>query len=160
MKIMASLQAFLTLPPHSHPPPLHFSPPQNPFSLPSNACHIVVWYLNIALTRPILKWRVYGNAHVRCDSFQNKMYRPTLNTKKTSTSNPRNPGICLCNRPRIFTDLVWHMQMFLVSLLYDGICLRIDVLKINYCLNILFIIWFLYVFYSITFVLWNSADPT
>ena len=28
----------------------------------------------------------------------------------------------------------------LISLLYDRICLRTDVLKINYCLNILFII--------------------
>ena len=45
------------------------------------------------------------------------------------------------------------LEMFVVSLVYDHICLRIDVFKINYCLDILFIIWFLYVFYSITFVL-------
>ena len=32
------------------------------------------------------------------------------------------------------------LEMFLVSLLYDGICLRIDVFKRNYCLNILFMI--------------------
>ena len=51
------------------------------------------------------------------------------------------------------------LEMFLLSLLYDRIRLRIDVFKINYCLNILFIIWFLDVFYSITFVLWNT-DPT
>ena len=43
------------------------------------------------------------------------------------------------NRPR---DLYRSgtLEMFLVSLLYDRICLRIDVFKINYCLNILFII--------------------
>ena len=32
------------------------------------------------------------------------------------------------------------LEMFLVSLLYDHICLSIDVFKINYYLNILFII--------------------
>ena len=42
---------------------------------------------------------------------------------------------------------------------YRDICLRIDVLKINCCLNILFIIWFLYVYYSITFGSQNT-DPT
>ena len=42
---------------------------------------------------------------------------------------------------------IFALEIFLVSLLYDRICLRIDVLKINYCLNILFIIWYLYVFY-------------
>ena len=43
------------------------------------------------------------------------------------------------NRPR---DLhrSGTLEMFLVSLLYDRICLRIDVFKINYCLSILFII--------------------
>ena len=43
------------------------------------------------------------------------------------------------NRPR---DLrrSGTLEMSLVSLLYDRICLRIDVFKINYCLNILFII--------------------
>ena len=51
------------------------------------------------------------------------------------------------------------LEIFLVSLLYDSICLRTDFFKINYCLNILFIIWYLYVFYSITFVLPNT-DPT
>ena len=35
--------------------------------------------------------------------------------------------------------------MFLVSLLYEGKCLRIDLLKINCCLNVPFNIWFLYV---------------
>ena len=54
---------------------------------------------------------------------------------------------------------IFAFEIFLVSLLYDRICLRIDFLKINYCLNILFIIWYLYVFYSITFVLPNT-DPT
>ena len=54
---------------------------------------------------------------------------------------------------------IFALEIFLVSLLYDRICLRIDVLKINYCLNILFIIWYLYVFYSITFVVPNT-DPT
>ena len=53
---------------------------------------------------------------------------------------------------------IFALEIFLVSLLYDRICLRIDVLKINYCLNILFIIWYLYVFYSITFVVPNT-DP-
>ena len=51
---------------------------------------------------------------------------------------------------------IFVLEIFLVSLLYDRICLRIDVLKINYCLNILFIIWYLYVFYSITFVVPNT----
>ena len=37
----------------------------------------------------------------------------------------------------IFTDLVMIVKL----------CLRIDVFKINYCLNILSIIWFLYMFY-------------
>ena len=43
------------------------------------------------------------------------------------------------NRPR---DLhrSGTLEMFLVCLLYDRTCLRIDVFKINYCLNILFII--------------------
>ena len=61
------------------------------------------------------------------------------------------------NRPR---DLhrSGTLEMFLVSLLYDRICLRIDVFKINYWPNILFIIWFLYAFHLITFVLWN-IDP-
>ena len=36
------------------------------------------------------------------------------------------------------------LEMFIVSLLYDRLCLRIDVFKINYCLNILLIIWLLY----------------
>ena len=35
--------------------------------------------------------------------------------------------------------------MFLVSFLYERRCLRIDLLKINCCLNVLFNIWFLYV---------------
>ena len=35
--------------------------------------------------------------------------------------------------------------MFLVSLLYERKCLRIDLLKINCCLNVPFNIWFLYV---------------
>ena len=43
------------------------------------------------------------------------------------------------NRPR---DLhrSGTLEMFLVSLLSDSICLRIDVFKTNYCLNILFTI--------------------
>ena len=52
----------------------------------------------------------------------------------------------------IFTNPV-HLKC---SLLYEHICLRIDVFQINYCMNILFIIWFLSVFYSITFVLLNT----
>ena len=63
----------------------------------------------------------------------------------------------VCNRLR-HLHRSGTLEMFLVSLLYDRICLRIDVFKINYWLNIRFIIWFLYVFYSITFVLWNT-DP-
>ena len=55
----------------------------------------------------------------------------------------------------IVTDLV-HLKC---SLYLCRICLRNDVFKVNYCMNILFIIWFLYVFYSITFVLRNT-DPT
>ena len=46
--------------------------------------------------------------------------------------------------------------MFLVSLLYERKCLRIDLLKINCCLNVPFIIWFLYVLNSLTFVLRNT----
>ena len=52
------------------------------------------------------------------------------------------------------------LEMFLVSLVYDHMRLRIDVSKINYCLNILFTcIWFLYVFYLMTFVL-RKTDLT
>ena len=61
------------------------------------------------------------------------------------------------DRQRDILESLWRpdtLQMLLVSLVYDHICLRIDVFKINYCLNILFTcIWFLYVFYSMTFVL-------
>ena len=64
----------------------------------------------------------------------------------------------VCNRPR-HLHRSGTLEMFLVSLLYDRICLRIDVFKINYWLNILFIIWFLYAFHLITFVFWNT-DPT
>ena len=55
------------------------------------------------------------------------------------------------NRPR---DLYCccSLGMFLVSFLYEGRCLRIDLLKINCCLNVPFNIWFL----SITFVLRNT----
>lgn len=61
----------------------------------------------------------------------------------------------VCNKPH---DLHQSgtLELFLVSLLYEHICLRIDVFQINYCVNILFIIWFLSVFYSITFVLPNT----
>ena len=65
----------------------------------------------------------------------------------------------VCNRPRHLHRSGTLLEMFLVSLLYDRICLRIDVFKINYWLNILFIIWFLYAFHLITFVFWNT-DPT
>ena len=46
------------------------------------------------------------------------------------------------NRPR---DLNWcgSLGMFLVSLLYEPKCLRTDLIKINCCLNVPFIIWFL-----------------
>ena len=64
----------------------------------------------------------------------------------------------VCNRLR-HLHRSGTLEMFLVSLLYDRICLRIDVFKINYWLNILFIIWFVYAFHLITFVLWNT-DPT
>ena len=43
--------------------------------------------------------------------------------------------------------------MFLVSLLHERRSLRIDLFKINCYLNVLLIIWFLYVLNSITFVL-------
>ena len=47
------------------------------------------------------------------------------------------------SRPR---DLYWcSLGMFLVSFLYERKCLRIDLLKINCCLNVPFNIWFLYV---------------
>ena len=45
------------------------------------------------------------------------------------------------------------MDKMMHSTQYDRICLRIDVLIISYCLDTLFIVWFLYMFYSITFVL-------
>ena len=53
------------------------------------------------------------------------------------------------NRPR---DLYrcGSLGMFLVFLLYERKCLRIDLIKINCCLNVPFIIWFLYVLNSIT----------
>ena len=40
--------------------------------------------------------------------------------------------------------------MFLVSLLYERKCLRIDLIKINCCLNVPFIIWSLYLLNSVT----------
>ena len=42
------------------------------------------------------------------------------------------------------------LGMFLVSLLYEGKCLRIDHIKINCCLNVPFSFWFLYVLNSVT----------
>ena len=42
------------------------------------------------------------------------------------------------------------LRMFLVSLLYERTCSRIDIIKINCSLNVPFIIWFLYVLNSIT----------
>ena len=41
-------------------------------------------------------------------------------------------------------------RMFLVSLLYECKCLRIDLIKINCCLKVPFIIWSLYVLSSVT----------
>ena len=52
------------------------------------------------------------------------------------------------------------LGMFLVSLLNERKCLRIDLFKINFCLNVPFIIWFLYVLNSITFVLRTPAATT
>ena len=49
--------------------------------------------------------------------------------------------------------------MFLVSFLHERRCLRIDLFKINCYLNVLLIIWFLYVLNSITFVL-RTPDGT
>ena len=53
------------------------------------------------------------------------------------------------NRPR---DLYrcGSLGMFLVSLLYERKCLRIDLIKINCSLNVPFIFWFLYVLNSVT----------
>ena len=42
------------------------------------------------------------------------------------------------------------LGMFLVSLLYERKCLRSDLIKINCCLNVPFIFWFLYVLNSVT----------
>ena len=56
----------------------------------------------------------------------------------------------------IFTNQCGSLRMFLVYLLYERKCLRIDLLKINRCLNVPFIIWFLYVLNLITFVLRNT----
>ena len=50
----------------------------------------------------------------------------------------------------IFADVFTVLGMFLASLLYERKCLRIDLLKINCCLNVLFIIWFPYVLNSVT----------
>ena len=55
----------------------------------------------------------------------------------------------------IFTNRCGSLGMFLVSLLHERKCLRNDLLKINCYLNVLFIIWFLYVLISILFVLWH-----
>ena len=66
----------------------------------------------------------------------------------------------VCNRPRHLHRSGTLLEMFLVSLLYDRICLRIDVFKISYCLNILFISCFLYVFYSITLIFLQNTGPT
>ena len=76
---------------------------------------------------------------------------------RSSRKSARGKYVRFNNKPR---DLhrSGTLEMFLVSLLYDRICLRIDVFKINYCLNIPFIIQLLYVFDSITFVLRNT-DP-
>jgi len=52
------------------------------------------------------------------------------------------------------------LGMFLVSLLYERKCLRIDLFKINFCLNVPFIIWFLDVLNSVTFVLRTPAATT
>ena len=52
------------------------------------------------------------------------------------------------------------LEIFLVSLLYEHKCLRIDLFKINFCLNVPFIIWFLYVLNSITFALRTPAATT
>ena len=48
-------------------------------------------------------------------------------------------------------------EMFGVS--SDRICLRIDGFKINCCQNILFIIWFLYVYHSITLIRFGEHWP-
>ena len=52
------------------------------------------------------------------------------------------------NRPR---DLYpcGSLGMFLVSVLYERKYLRVDLIKINCCLNVPFMIWFLYVLNSI-----------
>ena len=51
------------------------------------------------------------------------------------------------NRPRnLFRG---SLGMFLASLLYELECLRIDLFKIDCCLHVSFIIWFLYVLNSI-----------
>ena len=59
------------------------------------------------------------------------------------------------NRPR---DLYrcGSLGMFFVSLLCERKYLRIYLLKINSCLNVPFIVWFLYVLSSITLVLRNA----
>ena len=59
----------------------------------------------------------------------------------------------------IFTDRGGSLRMFLVSFLHERRCLRIDLFKINCYLNVLLIIWFLYVLNSITFVL-RTPDGT
>ena len=94
-------------------------------------------------------------------------------------SEGENPAICSCTGRRVRLEerihRTWKVLLgirstqqaacvitdvvLLKCYVYDRICLRIDVFKINCCLNILFIIWFLYVYYSKTFVLQNT-DPT
>ena len=51
------------------------------------------------------------------------------------------------NRPRNLCR--GSLGMFLASLLYELKCLRIDLFKIDCCLHVSFIIWFLYVLNSI-----------
>ena len=77
--------------------------------------------------------------------------------KKSSSIDPEMPKKAIIS---VFKSYLVHFgsfkrRMFLVSLLHERKCLRNDLLKINCYLNVLFIIWFLYVLISITFVLWH-----
>ena len=49
-----------------------------------------------------LKQGAHGHAHLRSDSFQNKLYEPKLNLKKTSTANRKKK----CAHPLLYVSKV------------------------------------------------------
>ena len=55
----------------------------------SSTKHYTVLYRSYKFQTRALKRGVHRHAHTRRDSFQNKSYGSTLNSKKTSTANPK-----------------------------------------------------------------------